>query len=317
MPKFIFNNVRNEYTPKPLFEERLFEELGVADDVLETKNKIVDGIKELIYYFKTDFTKSNVNKQHTNTRIPLGEKYIVNIDLTITYYKNVDVFIEKSKYGKKDAKYEPWHNTLFVNVDVINKRANYTQLDGLVQHELNHAYQALLRFDKGIKTVAPESYGVATQNFSNEDAVISAASMAVYYMNCGELSANANELYPHLLNALRKGNLDFDAQMKNFGMYVAVLRVRKLNQRIEKEGRKILANASVKLGVPIGKLTAMCQDFPKYAMAYIGKVYSKAKKDYDEEMRAKALDYGLNEVKKRYQNKLAFFLEKDILDNFS
>ena len=308
MPKLIFNNVRNEYTPKPFFEERLFEELGVADDVLEAKAKIVDGIEELIFYFHPNFSKTNVNKQHTSTKILLGDKYTVNVDVSIAYYKNVDVFVEKSKFGKKDAKYEPWYNTLFVNVDVVNKRANYTQLEGDVQHELNHAYQSLLRWDKGLKSTAPESYGVAIENFKNEDSVISAASMAVYYMNCGELSANANELYPYLLNALRKGNLDFDAIMKKFGMYNAVLRVRRLNQRVETEGRGILADASRKLGVSVGKLTSMCRDFPKYAMAYIGKVYAKAKKDYDEEMRNKTLDYGLNEMKEHYRNKVAFFL---------
>lgn len=299
---FIFSNITNIHYP--LLEERLNEELGVSDEVLKCKKQLLKGIETVI---SSSNLEGNSNEQNLTGTLKFDDKHETKIQIRIIYHKSVEDYKKSWINNDKDAWYEPWNNTFFLMFDVVGKRYYKTYVEGLIQHELTHAYQSLLRKDKGYITIPSKSYELSTIYKTDKNVALSAASWAVYFSNYGEMSANANELYPYFMKYLHEGDDNYEKVLMQNPLYTAVIKVRQLNNIISEEGKNVLSDAAEILKVPVSKLVHICQEFPKHAMAYISKVYAKAKKDYDEEMRKTSLDYGVKPQKQSVLEKLEFF----------
>ena len=304
--QFEFGNIKPRV---PLLEEVLNEELGVSEDVLKATKQLIGGIKEIVKASNLEFSNTNMYTQDCEGKLNLGEKYVVRFEVTIVYYANKKVYKENCNIFN-DVSYDNWTNTIHVCIDVVNKVFDVAGTEGLIQHELTHAYQTLLRLDKEYEIEVSDSYYAAAEHWQGKnDENLSAASLVVYFMNEGELSANANELYPLFLKSFQNNGTDYYPVLAETFFYKSILKVRDLNKRIETQGRDILTKSSKILNVPVGKLANMCSVFPKRAMAFISKVLAKAKKDYDAEMSKHSLDYGINKQKRRLQEKIKYFDE--------
>ena len=289
----------------PLLEKKLYEELGVSEEVLTYTETLMNGISTLISEYNPN---SGITQQNASATLQLNDMFVVLAEVEINYFKAISQLrdaCEKRREGS--VWYEPWANTLHIIVDVCNGVYGKNSTKGLIQHELTHAYRDLLCKDKGFEKNAPESYSIATKLAYSNDENLSAASWAVYFTKCDEISANANELYPWFLECVSDGTLDYTQILNDSIIYQAVIKVRKLNDRIQKEGRGILSNASKHLGIPIGNLVNICTEFPKRAMANISKVYAKAKKDYDDKMTRSALDYGVSKHRRYVENTVRYY----------
>ena len=292
----------------PLLEKRLYEELGVSDEVLKCKKELIKGIETVIASSNLDV---KLREQNLSGTLNFDNKHQVKTKVTIKYHKNMDDYRKSWLDVSKDAWYEPWNNTFHLIVDSVNKKYYKTYVESLIQHELTHAYQALLRKDNGYDTIPSKSYEASTTYRQDNNTILSAASWAVYFSNYGEMSANANELYPYFMKYLHEGDDNYEKALMQSPLYSAVIKVRKLNDIISEEGRGVVSDAAEKLNVSVSKLVSICGEFPKHAMAYISKVYAKAKKDYDEEIQKRSLDYGMKNYKSRILEKLEFFDKND------
>ena len=292
----------------PILEERLYEELGVSDEVLKCKKELIKGIETVI---ASSNLSVNLQEQNLSGTLNFDNKHQVKTKVTIKYHKNMDDYKKSWIDVSKDAWYEPWNNTFYLIVDTVNKKYYKTYVESLIQHELTHAYQTLLCKDNGYNTIPSKSYEASTTYRQDNNTILSAASWAVYFSNYGEMSANANELYPYFMKYLHKGDDNYEKALTQSPLYSAVLKVRKLNNVISEKGRGVLTDAAEKLNVSVSNLVSICRDFPKHAMAYISKVYAKAKKDYETEKQKRSLDYGMMLNKSRILEKLEFFDKDD------
>ena len=292
----------------PILEERLYEELGVSDEVLKCKKELIKGIETVI---ASSNLSVNLQEQNLSGTLNFDNKHQVKTKVTIKYHKNMDDYKKSWIDVSKDAWYEPWNNTFYLIVDTVNKKYYKTYVESLIQHELTHAYQTLLQKDNGYNTIPSKSYEASTTYRQDNNTILSAASWAVYFSNYGEMTANANELYPYFMKYLHEGDDNYEKALTQSPLYSAVLKVRKLNNIISEKGRGVLTDAAEKLNVSVSKLVSICRDFPKHAMAYISKVYAKAKKDYETEKQKRSLDYGMMLNKSRILEKLEFFDKDD------
>ncbi|MBP5724862.1 MAG: hypothetical protein J6X18_14975, partial [Bacteroidales bacterium] len=250
----------------PILEERLYEELGVSDEVLKCKKELIKGIETVI---ASSNLSVNLQEQNLSGTLNFDNKHQVKTKVTIKYHKNMDDYKKSWIDVSKDAWYEPWNNTFYLIVDTVNKKYYKTYVESLIQHELTHAYQTLLCKDNGYNTIPSKSYEASTTYRQDNNTILSAASWTVYFSNYGEMSANANELYPYFMKYLHKGDDNYEKALTQSPLYSAVLKVRKLNNVISEKGRGVLTDAAEKLNVSVSNLVSICRDFPKHAMAYI------------------------------------------------
>ena len=289
-----------------LLEEKLYEELGVSEEVKKVAQALTLEISELVENFKTNFTHVKINKQKTSGVVSLAQGIKVTCDLEIIYCADMETLRKDISTRDTDAWYEPWKNTLFIKVDVVNKYFGEEVINVLLQHELTHAYQENMKIKNSVKPVAVEPYKNAVRLRKSEDRYVSTAAWVVYFSNYGEMSANANELYPWFYKTVQD-NEPFETYLDENQLYSIVQDVRKLNKEIMQNGSSVLTNAAKQLGVPVGKLKSICAKFPKLAMANICRVYTKAKKDYKEFLRDNAFDYAISEHRRYARNKMLIY----------
>lgn len=206
-------------------KEIVKEELSISDEVLKTKNALVAAIiKDSKNMPKHDSKFADYMKQGILFKYPLfGEQWIVIYK--IFYIKSnaeYDNLISNIEAGKTSP-----NGKVYVNLIYIADRNNYTDIEGEVQHELEHIYQVAKKKKWIISSQLSADIYSKAQNLKNNGTTIGEqlVGFTLYYNNNFERDVFTNGIYSMMIDNNVTEPLKFIKNTVNYKNVLTVERV--------------------------------------------------------------------------------------------
>ncbi len=177
----------------------LNESLGINDDVVKAKNKVIREINNKKKTVSIEY-KDETETQTIQIVVNLFEETIT-IECIFYYFNDQKSFdLWKRKYHNRiKGEYNNWSKFIEIGVPVISNIINKNYYYGTIQHELEHAYQMIM---SGKNIPSPQKqkfYNFLQTSMSNSSNIYILGIAYIYYINFKhEEEANANALYASL-----------------------------------------------------------------------------------------------------------------------
>ena len=265
------------YITETQFKEFIFEELSIANEVIETSNdiikKVYDGISKNLNNFTFDApynTVVNVKLYNFKDNREFSD-WLDNDGINYLY----------NGFSFKD-------NTFYLSCIKVKDEIDFDTIKNNIYHEVEHLIQSI----KQGKPITSKGYNLIVKHLNDFNPVISTVCNILYYTKKFELDATINGFYSDLKN--------FDLGRDNITDIIKDTECGKLiNMFIEwkksvqswtrtpliNDARKKLFEFGIIKDIELNtlkqKLIKKINNAHKYLLKRVGKVYSYAKKEHD------------------------------------
>lgn len=264
-----------------LLLESVQEELGVADNVRDTaftitthllgfngkydRKKLTNGVSTNTFKWSESFQNEKINI--------CAENYYFSDKKTMTEYRK--------NFKKPSNRYDYKEKTLKIYTDFVNDTTNSWNLNGSIQHELEHLYQD---FMKGEHINNTNLYNFGVNFFNSGNPELKELAQAVYYSEDKEIYALANQCYRYLYDSLDYS--DYGTYLKateQTPLYKAYTKMKNTLQRLNGDMATPKYDGLWKrLGITSEVLCRRVNFGYKKIIKYIGRAIVKAAKDKKE-----------------------------------
>lgn len=258
-----------------LILEAIQEELGIADTVVETTNRVVSLVEENI---KTQDRRKITNGVETNTfRLSTNFKFEpVVFEIKNMFFSDVNAyFAYRKKYKPSPNRYVADTNTIKIEVDYVNGWHDRERFEGAIQHELEHLFQD---HNAGFKKEKSSQYRLASANYNNKQSTIQLVSKMIYFSEDREIYAFYNQAY----QALMDNSNDFDCRkaITETNLFKAYTTLKKGLKFLDVNVNNAeIDNLLLKFGTNSNKLRKRVDLAIKEYARYIGRAIVKVEKD--------------------------------------